>query len=249
MQYYLFVPCLFICIPKHVLVNLSFLQLQNKHSYAHVICVKRAWVWNGLTDYFLALIGACKTIRRGKSDKTEGELENAIWGESQVGLLNEWIHMQIHANLCTQGSGSAWGCFDWQLQVCVCWGRMLGFGCICKVGHGCLSMYYMHWIHQLHTASPPDYSSTKQTRLPSKKILYTHQELSFASPNSSMAGSSQGIIIKSMSQLHLAWLSVCVFVCVWVVWGIIWGLFGLIVGGVCEWQNSRSTKCNTLHTF
>lgn len=29
---------------------------------------------------------------------TEGERENAIWGESQVGLLNEWILMQIHAN-------------------------------------------------------------------------------------------------------------------------------------------------------
>lgn len=35
-------------------------------------------------------------------------------------LLNEWILMQINANVCTEGSGSASGSFDWQLQVCVC---------------------------------------------------------------------------------------------------------------------------------
>lgn len=123
------------------------------HACTHVICVKRVLVWKGLTHYFLTLIGACKRIRRGKvRDRARGERENAIWGESQVGLLNEWILMQIHANLCAQGSGSARGCFDWQLQVCVCWGGMLGSGCFSKVGHGCLSMFYMLWIYRLHTS-------------------------------------------------------------------------------------------------
>lgn len=116
--------------------------------------------------------------------------------------------MQINANLCTEGSGSAWGGFDWQLQVCVCWGAMLGSGCFCVVGHGCLSMFYMLWIHWLHTsvASPLHRTGPREQRgLPSKK-LSTHQELSSASLSSSRAGSSQGIIIKSMPQLHRAWL-------------------------------------------
>lgn len=104
----------------------------------------------GLIHYFLALIGACKRIRRGRL--SDGGRENTIWGVSQVDLLNEWILMQINANLCTEGSGSAWGGFDWQLQVCVCWGAMLGSGCFCVVGHGCLSMFYMLWIHWLHTS-------------------------------------------------------------------------------------------------
>lgn len=151
--------CLFVLWFICWLILLICKPTTNKHVHAfnhactHVICVKRGLVWKGLTHYFLALIGACKRIRRGKvRDTGRGERENAIWGESQVGLLNEWILMQIHANLCAQGSGSARGCFDWQLQVCVCWGGTLGSGCFCKVGHGCLSMFYMLWIHRLHTS-------------------------------------------------------------------------------------------------
>lgn len=53
-------------------------------------------------------------------------------------------------------------------------------------------------------ASPPDWSQGP-AGLPSKK-LSTHQELSSASLSSSRSGSSQGIIIKSMPQLHFAWL-------------------------------------------
>lgn len=145
--------------------------------------------------------------------------------------------MQIHVNLCTQGSGSARGCFDWQLQVCVCWRGTLGSGCFCKVGNDCLSMFYMFWIQRLHTsadrpASLPDH----RTAGPPSKKLSTHQELGSASSNSSMAGSSQGIIIKSMPQLHLAWLRVDVSRK-----GSIQGLFVFILAGVCEWQNSRST--------
>lgn len=143
--------------------------------------------------------------------------------------------MQMHANLCTQGSGSARGCFDWQLQVCVCWGGTLGSGCFCKVGHDCLSMFYMLWIHRLHTsvAEPLHRTSPSNERGSHPKKLSKHQELSSASSISSMAGSSQSIIIKSMPQLHLAWL------CVWAGGGPVLGLFVLILGGVCEWQNSR----------
>lgn len=154
--------------------------------------------------------------------------------------------MQIYANLCTQGSGSAWGCFDWQLQVCVCWGGTLGFGCFCKVGHGCLSMFYMLWIHQLHTSVaqplhrtivPP----TKQGFLP--KSLYTHRVLS---SNSSMAGSSQGIIIKSMPQLHIACLCVCMCVCKQK--GYHSGLVCVDCRG-CLWVTEQQRhRCNTLHT-
>lgn len=99
-------------------------------------------------------------------------------------------------------------------SVCAEEGR-LAPGASVKVGHGCLSMFYMLWIHWLHTsvALPLHRTSpSKQARLASKK-LSTHQELSSASFNSSMSGSSQGIIIKSMPQLHLAWLCECVCVC------------------------------------
>lgn len=66
---------------------------------------QEVWKKKGLIHYFLALIGACKRIRRGKL--SDGGQENTIWGVSQVDLLNEWILMQINANLCTEGSGSA----------------------------------------------------------------------------------------------------------------------------------------------
>lgn len=58
--------------------------------------------------------------------------------------------------------------------------------------------------HVCSLASPPD-RSQRPAGLPSRK-LSTHQKLSLASLSSSRAGSSQGIIIKSMPQLHCAWL-------------------------------------------
>lgn len=60
--------------------------------------------------------------------------------------------------------------------------------------------------HVCSLASPPDWSQGP-AGLPSKK-LSTHQELSSASLCFSRAGSSQGIIIKSMPQLRRAWLCV-----------------------------------------
>lgn len=60
--------------------------------------------------------------------------------------------------------------------------------------------------HVCSLASPPDWSQGP-AGLPSKK-LSTHQELGSASLSSSRAGSSQGIIKKSMPQLRRAGLCV-----------------------------------------
>lgn len=91
-----------------------------------------------------------------------------------------------------------------------------GSRCLSKVGHGCLSVFYMLWIDRLHTSIAHPLHRTRRSHQPMglwSKNLSTHQEFNTASSNSSMAGSRQGIIIKSMPQLHLACLPARV--CVW----------------------------------